>query len=190
MRPRLTQIVHEAIATTLGAGERAVDATVGNGHDTLFLAEQVGPGGQVAGFDIQPAAIAATSRRLEAAGMRARTALHQVGHEHLVASLPAEWAGTVGVVTFNLGYLPGGDKHQVTLVETTLPALRQACLLLRPGGILSVMAYPHHAGGKTEADAVADWANRIDAGFETETHTSPGPLLYLIRRRQADGLNP
>jgi hypothetical protein len=184
MRRRLTQLAHEALAATLQAGDRAVDATVGNGHDTLFLALQVGRDGRVAGFDVQAAAIAATALRLDAAGVRDRATLYRVGHEHLLARLPPTWVGTVAAVMFNLGYLPGGDKRRVTRVESTLPALRQACTLLRRGGLLTVMAYPDHAGGRAEADAVADWMDSIDAGFDTAVHTSPGPLLYLVRRRR------
>ncbi|GAA3320280.1 hypothetical protein GCM10020331_030620 [Ectobacillus funiculus] len=45
-------------------GSYAVDATIGNGHDTAFLAQLVGEAGKVFGFDIQEQAILNTQARL------------------------------------------------------------------------------------------------------------------------------
>ena len=42
-----------------------VDGTLGNGHDTVFLAKLVGPNGHVYGFDIQEQAIVSTKKRLD-----------------------------------------------------------------------------------------------------------------------------
>ena len=42
-----------AHSQTAVKGDYAVDATLGNGHDTCFLAEIVGDSGKVFGFDIQ-----------------------------------------------------------------------------------------------------------------------------------------
>ncbi|WP_235597825.1 methyltransferase domain-containing protein, partial [Geobacillus stearothermophilus] len=50
-------------------GDIAVDATVGNGHDTVFLAELVGERGHVFGFDIQAEAIATARARLAEHGL-------------------------------------------------------------------------------------------------------------------------
>ena len=49
----------EIIQAALPEGGCAVDATLGNGHDALNLAQLVGDGGRVIGFDVQPEAIAA-----------------------------------------------------------------------------------------------------------------------------------
>ena len=43
----------ERVAAVLLPGDAAVDATMGNGGDLLFLAEQVGADGRVFGFDVQ-----------------------------------------------------------------------------------------------------------------------------------------
>ncbi len=132
----------------LQPGEVAVDATVGNGHDTLFLAQQVGAQGHVYGFDIQEEALARTRRRLEEAGLRDRVTLLQMGHEHMAEAVPAAWHGRIGAVMFNLGYLPGGsDRTCITRPQTTVPALEAALRLLRPGGVLTVVAYRGHPGG-------------------------------------------
>ena len=41
----------------VGGGGAAVDATMGNGHDTLFLAKLVGSSGKVFAFDVQAGAL-------------------------------------------------------------------------------------------------------------------------------------
>ena len=139
-----------------------MDATVGNGHDTLFLAEGVGASGRVFGFDVQPEAVARTRHRLEAAGLAGRVTLLAQGHETLRAALPPEAVGCVRAVMFNLGYLPGGDKTRITRTETTVPALDAALDVLAPGGVLTVVVYGGHPGGMEESEAVAVWSERLD----------------------------
>jgi tRNA1(Val) A37 N6-methylase TrmN6 len=135
----------------------ALDATAGNGHDTLFLARSVGPEGEVHALDVQAPAITATHKRLEAAGVANRVRLHQVGHEALPDPIPAAERGRLRAVMFNLGYLPAGDKTLITRGTTTLPALAAAGALLAPGGRLTVVAYPGHPGGAEETEAVVGW---------------------------------
>lgn len=167
----------------LEPGALAIDATVGNGHDTCFLASRVGPHGHVIGFDVQKDALDTTRARLaDAGGLLERCTLLLRGHEHMRHSVPAAWVGAVTAITFNLGYLPGSDKACITRASTTMTALEQALDLLRPGGLLSVLAYRGHPGGAEEAAAVEDWANTRRAGFELTTQASPGPVLYLIER--------
>ena len=117
-------------------GDLAVDATAGNGHDTHFLAQLIGPEGKVFAFDVQPEAIAATQRLLQRWGVpEACYQLIGASHAEMVAHLPGDAEGRIAAVIFNLGYLPGGDKSVITRAETTLPAVRAALELLRPGGL-------------------------------------------------------
>lgn len=46
----------ELLKMAAGEGDIVVDATMGNGHDTQFLAELVGENGHVYAFDIQESA--------------------------------------------------------------------------------------------------------------------------------------
>lgn len=180
----LTQLAQERVAQRLSEGDYAVDATVGNGHDTLFLARRVGASGHVWGFDIQAAALDNAREQLAAQGLAQRVTLLHAGHQALAACLPAEARGRLAAVMFNLGYLPGSDKQLTTLPATTLAALDAALHNLRHGGLLSVLAYRGHAGGQTEADAVAAWlAAHVSRELELETCESPGPVLYLARKR-------
>src|SRR5690606_8250875 len=75
MLPSILSLSKQLIRQALQPGNAAVDATVGNGHDTLFLAETVGAAGRVYGFDIQAEALQAARRRLEAANLEGRVTL-------------------------------------------------------------------------------------------------------------------
>lgn len=156
---------HKLTAERLAPGGRAIDATVGAGSDTLFLAKAAGPCGGVYGFDIQHAALALAGERLRLAREEAPAALSPVtllqrSHAAMAEAVPPEWCGTVSAVMFNLGYLPAGDadKTIITEPESTLAALEAALQLLRPGGIITAVLYPGHEGGGREAAAVEAWA--------------------------------
>lgn len=56
---------HRLASEFVSEGDRVIDATVGNGKDTLFLCETVGPAGFVYGFDIQSIALEQAERLLE-----------------------------------------------------------------------------------------------------------------------------
>jgi predicted methyltransferase len=145
-------------------GDTAVDATCGNGNDTLLLAERVGATGRVWAFDIQDEAIEQTARKLAEVGYAKRVELIHAGHE----TMSQHVAPGLGAVVFNLGYLPCGDRTVITRSETTLLAMEQALNLLRPGGILAVTAYPGHDGGDSEQIAVDTWAAGLaPRGFHT-----------------------
>lgn len=178
----LTALARRELEAHLRPGDLAVDATVGNGHDTLTLARATMPGGRVIGLDIQADALSAAQGHLEAAALTASVTLLQQGHEQLREAVPADWARRISAVVFNLGYLPGSDKQVTTRSATTLLALDQAETLLRPGGLLSVVAYRGHPGGLVEANAVAQWMTARAVPDRLTVHESAGPVLYLWRR--------
>lgn len=173
----LTRLAHQLLAAHIEAGDSVVDATAGNGHDTLFLACQVGPAGQVHAFDIQQQALDNTRARLQQAGCPTPVYLHHASHAQMQTWIPAELHGRIAAITFNLGYLPGSDHATVTRRDTTLAALAQSLDLLRPGGLLSVLAYRGHPGGQEEALGVETWLER-QPRVTLDRHESPGPVLY------------
>ncbi len=178
----LTRLAQQALSGIVHAGDLAVDATVGNGHDLLFLAQQVGPQGQVMGFDVQATALQQARARIADAGLADKVRLRLCGHEHMVAALPADWPGNIAAVMFNLGYLPGFDKSLVTKAETTVLALSQALSVLRAGGLISLLAYRGHPGGAAEVAAVDAWLAQRGDQCRVVRHDSPGPILYRIER--------
>lgn len=185
----LTQQAHRLVTPFLHNGALAIDATAGNGHDTLFLASAVGPSGRVAAFDIQSAAIAATGKRLCVAGLDERVKLFQTGHERMAECLDAEWRGSVSAVLFNLGYLPGHNHAVTTLPLTTRIALDAIPPLLAETSIVSIMAYTGHAGGIDEYLTVLDWLRDLPGAFCSEwiNRDAPahGPKLHIVFRNKA-----
>ncbi|WP_152394838.1 tRNA (mnm(5)s(2)U34)-methyltransferase [Paenibacillus guangzhouensis] len=177
------------VAERAQLGDIVVDATVGTGVDTLFLAKTVGPQGTVYGFDVQPLALELARERLNAAaapgeagavtaaagarasrkgaGGLAAARLLLRSHAELAAALPEAAHGHVAAVMFNLGYLPVAEidasARVITLAETTLPALEASLRVLKPGGIVTIVVYPGHEGGDTEGDAVEAWAAALPA---------------------------
>jgi predicted methyltransferase len=145
---------HAMLRQFVRPGDTVIDATCGNGNDTLLLAELVELSGWVWAFDIQSEAISQTAQKLAHAGRAGQVQFIQAGHETMAAHVGAG----VAAVVFNLGYLPGGNRTVITRPETTLPAMEQALNLLRPGGILAVTIYPGHDGGDSERSVVDTWA--------------------------------
>lgn len=148
----------ELIGPALYPGAVAVDATMGNGRDTLWLCERVGEAGRVYAFDVQPEAVARTRERLEDAGLADRVTLYCTGHENMVGTVPEG----VDAVMFNLGWLPGAAHAVTTRTETTLKAVDAALQLLKPDGIVTICVYPGHDEGKRELDALLHWAASLD----------------------------
>lgn len=154
---RVLQYAKSLLTSSIENGEMAVDATAGNGHDTLFLANLVGESGHVYAFDIQQEAIDATKKRLEDSGVTNRASVILDGHEHISTYIQDEVAGAI----FNLGYLPGAAHHVITKGNTTIQALEQLLRLLKVGGIIVLVVYHGHEGGKEERDEVLDYVSSL-----------------------------
>jgi predicted methyltransferase len=183
---RLVAAAQAAVRPVLQPDDVAVDATAGNGHDTTFLAGELSSG-LVYAFDIQPQAIAATAERLRRLGLVDRVKLVCAGHEQFSHHLPASHVGRVGAAMFNLGYLPGGHHDLVTRPESTMAALRSLETWLRPGGIVTIVAYRGHAGGELETLAVRQWVCSLPTSWERSEIASagrqkPGPVLFVARK--------
>lgn len=178
---------HFILRERLRPGDRAVDATCGNGYDTLFLARLVGTAGKVWAFDVQENALSVTDERLAAAGCRERALLVLGGHERL-AEVVTE---PVRAVVFNLGYLPGAEKETITSPDTTRAALEQAAGLLLPGGVVTVAVYSGHPGGAEEGLAVEEWAAALPPGrfnvwrCRQLNRPETAPYLVVVERSPA-----
>jgi hypothetical protein len=175
---------HLILGCFLRPGDFAVDATCGNGNDTLLLARLAGPDGRVWAFDIQADAIDRTTTALQEAGLLERVTLLNSGHETMRDHVVFQ----VSAVVFNLGYLPGGDRTVITRPESTLTGLTQAAGLLAPRGIIAITVYPGHTGGDIEQATVEEWASRLTPGSFHVWHmgqrnvTSNAPCLILIQK--------
>jgi 16S rRNA C1402 N4-methylase RsmH len=149
---RLTVAASSWLEESLFEGAFAVDGTVGNGYDTVFLAHRVGPTGKVIGFDVQKAAIGSAREVLKFVGSADRVRLILDSHSELEKYLDP--TTKIHGAMFNLGYLPRGSREVVTRPETTIPAVESVIRHLAPGGRLTVLAYRGHAGGIVEYEAL------------------------------------
>lgn len=171
---------------SIRAGDRVVDATMGNGKDTLFLCELVGEHGHVYAFDVQAEAVERTKLRVAEAGFADRTTLLLAGHETMAEHVPAG----VQAVMFNLGWLPGAEHIITTKTNTTLDAVHAAVSLIAPGGIVTVCVYPGHEEGTRELSALLEYARSLSVReFNVAHHcfinaSLQTPQLILIQRNK------
>ncbi|WZY00736.1 class I SAM-dependent methyltransferase [Bacillus sp. FSL W7-1360] len=169
---------HTLLTQTVKQGDTVIDATAGNGHDTLFLAKIVGDTGHVIGTDIQPAAIARTTERLKTAGVNDRVSLYCQGHETL-EEISAFRNSVIAGAIFNLGYLPRGDKSITTTGSATVHALHTILSQLKQHGLVVLVIYSGHETGKKERDTVL---NNVTALSQTDFHV----LQYAFINQQND----
>ncbi len=189
--PSILEQAHALAADRHRRDLLAVGAPVGLGHATAFRARAVGAGGAVVISDVQEEALVETRHRLEREALSAPVRLVHAGHQTLARHLEEAERGRVGAIMFNLGYLPGGDHSVVTRPETTRQALDAGTEALRPGGVITVVAYTGHEGGDEEADAVEAWASALpQAQFRALSYRFPNwsndpPRLFAVEKRDA-----
>ena len=184
---RLTAAASSWIEAVLFDGALAVDATVGNGYDTLFLAHHVGPHGTVIGFDVQKAALAGAREMLKFVGSMGRVSLIHDSHSHLENYLPQ--GAHVQVAMFNLGYLPRGNRQIITRPETTIAALKASLRHLAANGRITLLAYRGHQGGILEYEEVRKFLEGLpDTEWSVEEFAGSGdsptaPRLFRIAKK-------
>lgn len=181
------QYSHKLLKEILQPGEIALDATMGNGHDTLFLAELVGQSGHVYAFDLQKKALENTASRLEKAGLEKRASLICSGHENLADYLPE--ATQVKGAIFNLGYLPQSDKTIITRPATTLAAIKALLPKLAYRGRIVLVCYYGHFGGTEELEKVTNFAANLPQEdynvlqYQFINQKNQPPILLCIEKK-------
>ena len=176
---RPLEMAHDFLAQVITQEDIVVDATMGNGYDTLFLARLAK---QVYAFDIQEQALEKTSQRLLEAGFTNAELILQ-GHETV-----DQFVTEVKAAIFNLGYLPSADKSIITQPQTTIEALDKLCQILVKGGRIAIMIYYGHEGGDIERDAVMDYVSHLPqqeytaAIYRTLNQINNPPFLVMIEK--------
>ncbi|KAL5543731.1 hypothetical protein UlMin_007515 [Ulmus minor] len=164
-KKKATEVAHMVWERVIQKGDTVIDATCGNGYDTLTMLKLVADEslqGRVYGLDIQKAALESTSSLLERSinpQQKKLVKLFQKCHSKMAEVIPDGTA--VRLVAFNLGYLPGGDKTIITKSQTTLEALKVAKKILMPGGLISLAVYIGHRGGGQEFEAVEEFSSKL-----------------------------
>ena len=143
-------------------GDIVIDATCGNGFDSLYLAKQAltKTSGSLYCIDIQKTAIQSTQKRLQNNGFCENVNYICGSHETFPPTILPK---SVSCITYNLGFLPGpnSDKSFTTKPQSTLSSLDAATKLLKLGGMISIMAYLGHKGGPEETNAVVTYMEKL-----------------------------
>lgn len=140
-------------------GDLCIDATMGNGNDTLLLSTLCKESGRVLAFDIQETALLNTREKLTKENAPSNYTLIQDSHANMLCYAKE---GTVSCIVFNFGYLPGGDHALATKSAVSIKALTQALTLLKKGGMLSLCIYSGKDSGFEERDAILSWLKELD----------------------------
>lgn len=129
--------------------EVAIDATLGNGHDTDFLSKKFK---KVYAFDVQDKAILNyKEKKVENVSLILDS--HENFDKHIKES--------VDCIVYNLGYLPGSDKSITTTKDSTLKSLESGLSFLRENGLMIIALYSGHEQGKDEKEAVLSYSKNL-----------------------------
>lgn len=175
-------ISKNVISQVVKSGDICIDATAGRGFDTAFLCELVGENGKVVSFDIQKSAIDSTAQLLAERGLSDRAELVLGSHTDMDKYALPE---SVSCITFNFGWLPGGDHNVHTKKTSSLEAVGKSLSLLKEGGLLSMIIYYGRENGFEERDALLEYAKSIEsseftvvtADFSNRTNCYPIPVF-------------
>lgn len=180
-------IIRKVISESVNEGDICIDATAGRGNDTLLLAQLVGDSGHVTAFDIQQSAVDSTKALLEQNGVSHRADVLLKSHSEM-DSLFEE--GAVSCITFNFGWLPGGDHNIFTNKHTSVEAIEKGLRLLKSGGIMTLIIYYGRETGFEERDALLEFLPTIDnkkytvveMPFINRTNCPPIPVVIFKDR--------
>lgn len=182
---QITEWCRHFLTLQIKPGDLCIDATMGNGHDTELLCHLAGEQGKVLAFDIQKEALLQTQKRLSESNVPHNYRLILDSHSHIDQYADKD---SVSCITFNLGYLPGGDHALATQASTTLEALEKSLPLLKKDGLLSLCIYSGGDSGFTERDALLPYLKNLNPReylvILSSYYNRPNhpPIPVLIRR--------
>ena len=182
---KITEVNKIFLDKIVQKGDVVIDATMGNGYDTIYLGNLVGENGKVYAFDVQEEAIKSTKKKVERDNMTDRVELILDGHQNLDKYVKEE----VSCVVFNLGYLPRAKHVVITKPDTTLEAIKKSLKLLKPNGIISIAAYIGHEGGLEEKNYICEYLDNLKQNEFNVLHMqftnqiNNPPQLILIEKK-------
>ena len=188
---KITEMVHHIIKDYIIENTCTIDATAGNGYDTLFLAENAGKKGKVFSFDIQEVSIDNTRKLLDDNKLLNKVELINDSHHNIDKYVD----DNISVAIFNLGYLPNGNKEIVTEAKTTIIALEKILKRLMYGGVIAITIYYKHEGGEEEKNILEKYFSELDAKKyqvvsinHNNRHSSP-PIISFIYKKLRGSTN-
>ncbi len=176
---KITDIAHLFLEQHIKPGDTVIDATCGNGHDTLFLANLVGEKGTVHAYDIQELAILNSK---ELTKDFSNIIFHQTSHEFINVD-------KIDAVIFNLGYLPSGDKNITTLLSSTKKAILNLINKFETNKkmLILIVVYPGHYEGTKESIWLDEYLTNLDTSFITSKYQplnqKNAPYILTIEKK-------
>lgn len=180
---------HQIIDHQIKKNDLVVDATIGNGYDSLYLLDIVTEG-KLFGFDIQTCALENTDKLLKENNKK-NYELFLQSHENLLGILK-DYKNKISLVIFNLGFCPNEDKTITTKVNTTIQAINSAYELLNNKGIILITVYPGHDEGKKESISLKELLEnkyKNCSYIYRNTDNPKAPYLIEIRKNIAQKVN-
>ncbi|MGD9567847.1 MAG: class I SAM-dependent methyltransferase [Sedimentibacter sp.] len=160
-----------------------IDATCGNGFDTLFLCKLAGADGNIKAFDIQQQAIERTTALLKGN-------LEYINYEIILDShefIPKYLSSYIDAAVFNLGYLPFSDKTVTTKGDTTVNAIQNLIPCLNNNGRIYITTYITHDTGD-EINEIYNLLSGLDKSKYNVLHINlvnkenTPPELFIIEK--------
>lgn len=173
----ISELSHYIIKNFLKTKNIAIDATLGNGHDTDFLSNEFS---LVYSFDIQK--IACDKYKAKA---KSNTIIICDSHHKLNEYINSK----VDCIMYNLGFLPGASKDITTLHETSLLSIKAGLNLLNDNGIMSICIYTGHDEGKKEKTCILKFLEDLPKNeFGVMIHkylnrSKTAPMLVIIEKK-------
>lgn len=172
----------------LQPGDWAIDATCGNGKDTLQLGKFSLEG--IIGLDKQQISIENTSTLVKNHLQENEyKKMHLFCTSHIYFPSLA-YKHPIRLIIYNLGYLPGSDKKITTIAEDTLQSLKLALELIMPGGLITICCYPGHIEGAREQTLLLQKAQELPSSQYVICHHSwlnkyASASLLLIQKKNS-----
>lgn len=129
----------------------AIDFTMGNGNDTLFLSQVAN---HVYSFDIQEIALVETRKKI---GNKDNVSLILDSHENFDL-----YVERFDIGIFNLGYLPNGNHQITTMANITIKTLKKALLKINNKGTIYLVIYIGHDQGKQESLEIEEYIQQLN----------------------------
>lgn len=157
---RITDYCHGIVEQYSEGAQLCIDATMGNGTDTLFLCRRLSETGKVIAFDIQKTALVNTEKLLEENGCLEKAELVLDSHENMEKYAEPDSAD---VIMFNFGYLPGGDHNLATKAESSIAAIEKGISILKKGGLMTLCIYSGGDSGFDEKNGILEYLKELDS---------------------------
>lgn len=173
----VSNLAHYIIKNFLIEKNVAIDGTLGNGHDTDFLSNHFN---KVYAFDIQKEAIETYKN------INNNVILINDSHEEFFKYD----IKNVDCIMYNLGFLPGKNKHITTMAESSLKSIQNGLEILNEGGLMTIAVYIGHNEGKREKNCILDFVKSLPKNIYGVMHhqylnrNNNPPELIVIEKKK------